>query len=126
MISLLGKINIIDNSGAKRVQLIKVLNNRKVGVAGDYIIVVAKKVKPKGKVQRGQIKRALIVRTRKETIQRDGSLIRFKTNAAIIVKRFGIKNKWVPFGTRFKGYVTTRLFNKKHMKIKSLTRASIK
>ena len=131
MISLLTDLEIVDNSGAKVGACIKILKKggrgSGVGVSGDNITVAIKKIKPYGgnKIEKGQVKRALIVRTKKEIYKRDGSTLKFKKNAAIILKKFGNKNIWIPYGTRIKGFVSSSLFNQSQMKIKSLSSACI-
>ena len=106
-----------DNSGARRVQCIKVLggSKRKYASIGDIIVVSVKEAIPRGRVKKGQIMRAVIVRTAKGVRRADGSLIRFDRNAAVLVNR---QNE--PIGTRIFGPVTRELRARQHMKIVSL------
>jgi large subunit ribosomal protein L14 len=110
-------LSVADNSGAKRVQCIKVLggSKRKYASIGDIIIVSVKEAIPRGKVKKGQVMKAVVVRTRNGVRRHDGSLIRFDGNAAVM-----INNQGEPIGTRIFGPVTRELRGKKHMKIVSL------
>ena len=110
-------LEVADNSGARRVQCIKVLggSKRKFASVGDVIVVSVKEAIPKGKVSKGDVHQAVIVRTAKEIRRNDGSAIRFDKNAA------GLINKQLePIGTRIFGPVTRELRAKKFMKIISL------
>jgi large subunit ribosomal protein L14 len=109
------KLKIADNSGAKEVQCIKVLANAKNAYVGDIIIVSVKSAIPRGKVKKGEIYPAVIVRTAKEIIRTDGSTIKFDTNAAVLLDK-----QHEPIGTRIFGPVTRELRQKKFMKIVSL------
>ena len=111
------KLNIADNSGAKRVQCIKVLggSKRKYAAVGDVIVVSVKEAIPRGRVKKGDIHRAVVVRTAKEIRRVDGSAIRFDNNAAVL-----INNQLEPIGTRIFGPVTRELRAKNFMKIVSL------
>ena len=111
------KLNIADNSGAKKVQCIKVLggSKRKYAAVGDVIVVSIKEAIPRGRVKKGDIHRAVVVRTSKEIRRVDGSAIRFDTNAAVL-----INNQLEPIGTRIFGPVTRELRAKNFMKIVSL------
>jgi len=106
-----------DNSGAKRVQCIKVLggSKRRYAAVGDVIKVTVKDAIPRGKVKKGEIYNAVVVRTRKGVRRNDGSLIRFDGNAAVI-----LDSRLEPIGTRIFGPVTRELRTKKFMKIISL------
>jgi len=106
-----------DNSGAKRVQCIKVLggSKRRYAAVGDVIKVTVKDAIPRGKVKKGEIYNAVVVRTRKGVRRTDGSLIRFDGNAAVI-----LDSRLEPIGTRIFGPVTRELRTKKFMKIISL------
>ena len=110
-------LEVADNSGARRVQCIKVLggSKRKFASVGDIIIVSIKEAIPKGKVSKGDVHQAVIVRTAKEVHRQDGSSIRFDRNAAVL-----INNNGEPIGTRIFGPVTRELRAKKYMKIISL------
>ena len=110
-------LEVADNSGARRVQCIKVLggSKRKFASVGDIIIVSIKEAIPKGKVSKGDVHQAVIVRTAKEIRRNDGSAIRFDKNAAVLVNK---SNE--PIGTRIFGPVTRELRGKKFMKIVSL------
>ena len=116
MIQMQSNLDVADNSGAKRVQCIKVLGGSKRRVAGvGDIIVSIKEAQPRGKVKKGDVHRAVIVRTRKDIRRADGSVIRFDSNAAVLVN----KNE-EPIGTRIFGPVVRELRGRKHMKIISL------
>ena len=117
MIQMQTNLDVADNSGARRVQCIKVLggSKRKTATIGDVIIVSVKEAIPRGRVKKGDVHRAVIVRTAKEIHRPDGSAIRFDRNAAVLINRQG-----EPVGTRIFGPVTRELRAKKHMKIVSL------
>jgi len=117
MIQTETKLNIADNSGAKKVQCIKVLggSKRKYAAVGDVIVVSVKEAIPRGRVKKGDIHRAVVVRTAKEIRRVDGSAIRFDNNAAVL-----INNQLEPIGTRIFGPVTRELRAKNLMKIVSL------
>ncbi len=108
---------VADNSGAKRVQCIKVLggSKRKTATIGDVIIVSVKQADPGRTVKKGEVVRAVIVRTAKEIRRADGSAIRFDRNAAVLINK---QNE--PIGTRIFGPVTRELRSKNFMKIISL------
>ena len=110
-------LDVADNSGAKRVQCIKVLggSKRRYASIGDVIVVSIKEAAPRGKVKKGDVHRAVIVRTAKDIHRPDGSTIRFDTNAAVLVN-----NQNEPIGTRIFGPVPRELRAKNHMKIISL------
>ena len=110
-------LEVADNSGARRVQCIKVLggSKRKFASVGDIIIVSIKQAIPKGKVSKGDVHQAVIVRTAKEIRINDGSAIRFDKNAAVLIYK-----QLEPIGTRIFGPVTRELRAKKFMKIISL------
>ena len=110
-------LEVADNSGARRVQCIKVLggSKRKFASVGDIIIVSIKEAIPKGKVSKGDVHQAVIVRTAKEIRRNDGSAIRFDNNAAVLINK-----QLEPIGTRIFGPVTRELRAKKFMKIISL------
>ncbi len=110
-------LDVADNSGAKRVQCIKVLggSKRKTASVGDIIVVSVKEAQPGQRVKKGDVARAVIVRTAKEIRRPDGSALRFDRNAAVIVNR---QNE--PIGTRIFGPVTRELRGRKFMKIISL------
>jgi len=115
MIQTESRLKVADNSGAKEVQCIKVLANAKNAYVGDVIIVSIKSAIPKGKVKKGEVCSAVIVRTKKEIRRADGSTIRFDENAAVLVDK-----QREPIGTRIFGPVTRELRAKKFMKIVSL------
>ena len=110
-------LEVADNSGARRVQCIKVIggSKRKFASVGDIIIVSIKEAIPKGKVSKGDVHQAVIVRTAKEIRRNDGSAIRFDKNAAVLINK-----QLEPIGTRIFGPVTRELRAKKFMKIISL------
>jgi large subunit ribosomal protein L14 len=117
MIQMRSNLEVADNSGARRVQCIKVLggSKRKTASIGDIIVVSVKEAIPRGKVKKGEVHKALIVRTSKEIRRGDGSSVRFDRNAAVL-----IDNKAEPVGTRIFGPVPRELRAKNHMKIISL------
>jgi large subunit ribosomal protein L14 len=117
MIQMQTNLDVADNSGAKRVQCIKVLggSKRKYASIGDTVVVSVKEAIPRGRVKKGQVLKAVIVRTASGVRRPDGSLIRFDRNAAVLVDPQG-----EPIGTRIFGPVTRELRAKKHMKIVSL------
>jgi len=106
-----------DNSGAKRVRCIRVLggSDRKYATVGDTIVVSVKTVIPNGTVKKGEVSRAVIVRTKKEVRRKDGSYIRFDENAVVL-----INNQNEPKGTRIFGPVARELRERQFMKIVSL------
>jgi large subunit ribosomal protein L14 len=110
-------LEVADNSGARRVQCIKVIggSKRRFASVGDIIIVAIKEAIPKGKVNKGDVHHAVIVRTAKEIRRNDGSAIRFDKNAAVLINK-----QQEPIGTRIFGPVTRELRAKKFMKIVSL------
>ncbi|MBE8220230.1 MAG: 50S ribosomal protein L14 [Alphaproteobacteria bacterium] len=117
MIQMQTNLDVADNSGARRVQCIKVLggSKRKSAGVGDTIVVSVKEAIPRGRVKKGDVMRAVIVRTAKEIRRSDGSAIRFDRNAAVLVSNTG-----EPIGTRIFGPVTRELRTSNHMKIVSL------
>ena len=117
MIQMQTNLEVADNSGARRVQCIKVLggSKRKVAGVGDVIVVSVKEAIPRGRVKKGDVHRAVIVRTSKEIRRTDGSSIRFDRNAAVLINKQG-----EPIGTRIFGPETRELRGKKFMKIISL------
>ena len=117
MIHVETRLEVADNSGAREVQCIKLLGGSRVHSAtvGDTIIVTVKEAIPRGRVRKGDIHQAVIVRTAKEIRRADGSAIRFDRNAAVL-----ITNQGDPIGTRIFGPVTRELRSKRHMKIVSL------
>jgi large subunit ribosomal protein L14 len=110
-------LDVADNSGAKRVQCIKVLggSHRRYAHIGDLIKVSVKEAIPRGKVKKGQVMNAVVVRTRKGVRRPDGSVIRFDTNSAVLLNA-----NMAPIGTRIFGPVTRELRGEKYMKIISL------
>ena len=117
MIQMQTLLNVADNSGAKSVQCIKVLggSKRRYAGIGDIIKVSVKDAIPRGKVKKGDIYNAVVVRTRKGVRRSDGSLIRFDGNAAVL-----LNNQLQPIGTRIFGPVTRELRSERFMKIISL------
>ena len=117
MIQMQSNLEVADNSGARRVQCIKVLggSGRKAAGVGDVIVVSVKEAIPRGKVKKGDVHRAVIVRTAKEIRRPDGSAIRFDRNAAVLLNK-----QDEPIGTRIFGPVTRELRSRKFMKIVSL------
>ncbi len=117
MIQAESNLDVADNSGARRVQCIKVLggSKRKYASIGDIIVVAVKEAIPRGRVKKGEVHRAVIVRTAKEIRRPDGSSIRFDRNAAVLISK---DNE--PIGTRIFGPVTRELRARQHMKIVSL------
>jgi large subunit ribosomal protein L14 len=110
-------LEVADNSGARQVMCIKVLggSHRRYAAIGDIIKVTVKEAIPRGKVKKGQVLKAIVVRTRKGVRRPDGSLIRFDGNAAVLLNA-----QDAPIGTRIFGPVTRELRNEKFMKIISL------
>ncbi len=117
MIQMTTVLDVADNSGAKKVFCIKVLggSRRKYASVGDVIVVSIKEALPNSKVKKGDVARAVIVRTAKEVARPDGSYIRFDANSAVLVNK---ENE--PIGTRIFGPVARELRAKKFMKIISL------
>ena len=117
MIQTETNLDVADNSGARRVQCIKVLGGagRRTASVGDIIVVTVEEAIPRGRVKKGYIHHAVIVRTAKEIRRPDGSAIRFDNNAAVLISRQG-----EPIGTRIFGPVTRELRAKQFMKIVSL------
>jgi len=117
MIQVESNLDVADNSGARRVQCIKVLggSKRKYASVGDTIVVSVKEAIPKGRVKKGQVMKAIIVRTAFPIRRADGSIIRFDRNAAVLINPQG-----EPVGTRIFGPVTRELRARNHMKIVSL------
>ncbi|CCQ74596.1 50S ribosomal protein L14 [Magnetospira sp. QH-2] len=117
MIQMQTNLEVADNSGARRVQCIKVLGGakRRFAGVGDVIVVSVKEAIPRGRVKKGDIHRAVIVRTAKDIRRADGTVIRFDRNAAVLVNKSG-----EPIGTRIFGPVTRELRAKQYMKIISL------
>jgi large subunit ribosomal protein L14 len=117
MIQVQTKLNVADNSGAKQLQCIRVLGGtrRRYARIGDIIVVAVKEALPNSKVKKGDVKRAVVVRTIKETRRHDGSYIRFSDNSAVLINPQG-----EPIGTRIFGPVARELRARKFMKIISL------
>lgn len=117
MIQEMTRLNVADNSGAREVQCIKVLGGSKIRYAGvgDVIVVSVKVAEPKGKVKKGDVKKAVVVRQAKEIRRTDGSYIRFDDNAVVV-----IDDSYEPVGTRVFGPVARELRVKGFMKIVSL------
>lgn len=117
MIQTRSVVDVADNSGAKRVMCIKVLggSKRRYANIGDVIKVSVKEAIPRGKVKKGEVMNAVVVRTRKGVRRDDGSIIRFDTNAVVL-----LNNQLQPIGTRIFGPVTRELRTENFMKIVSL------
>ncbi|ESQ15283.1 MAG: 50S ribosomal protein L14 [Thiohalocapsa sp. PB-PSB1] len=117
MIQMQTRLGVADNSGARSVQCIKVLggSHRRYAGIGDVIKVTVKDAIPRGKVKKGDVYSAVVVRTRKGVRRADGSLIRFDGNAAVL-----LNNQLQPIGTRIFGPVTRELRGERFMKIISL------
>ena len=117
MIQTESVLDVADNSGAKRVRCIKVLggSKRKYASVGDVIVVSVKDAAPNGKVKKGQVARAVIVRTKKEIRRRDGTYICFDKNSAVLIDK---DNE--PIGTRIFGPVARELRARRFMRIVSL------
>ncbi|MET0606545.1 MAG: 50S ribosomal protein L14 [Beijerinckiaceae bacterium] len=117
MIQMQSNLDVADNSGARRVMCIKVLggSHRKYASVGDVIVVSVKDAIPRGRVKKGDVMKAIVVRTAKDIRRADGSVIRFDRNAAVL-----INNQSEPIGTRIFGPVPRELRAKNYMKIISL------
>ena len=117
MIQMQTNLEVADNSGARRVMCIKVLGGagRRYASVGDVIVVSVKEAIPRGRVKKGDVLRAIVVRTAQGVKRKDGSMIRFDKSAAVIVNK---SNE--PIGTRIFGPVPRELRAKNHMKIISL------
>lgn len=117
MIQMQTNLDVADNSGARKVQCIKVLggSKRKYAGLGDVIVVSVKEASPTGKVKKGDVAKAVVVRTAKEARRADGSYIRFDTNSAVL-----IDDKNEPIGTRIFGPVARELRARQYMKIVAL------
>jgi len=117
MIQMQSHLFVADNSGARRIQCIKVLggSKRRFASIGDIIIVSIKDAIPRGKIKKGEVLKAVIVRTKKSFKRKDGTTIRFDKNAAVILDK-----QEEPIATRIFGPVTRELRTKKFMKIISL------
>ena len=117
MIQMQTNLDVADNAGARRVQCIKVLggSKRKYASVGDVIVVSVKEAIPRGRVKKGDVRKAVVVRTAKEVRRDDGTAIRFDSNAAVI-----LSNSGEPLGTRIFGPVVRELRAKNFMKIISL------
>ena len=117
MIQMTTELDVADNSGARRVMCIKVLGGagRRYASVGDKIVVSVKEAIPRGRVKKGDVLQAIVVRTSQSIKRKDGSVIRFDKNAAVIVNK-----QSEPIGTRIFGPVPRELRAKNHMKIISL------
>ena len=117
MIQMKSMLDVADNSGARKVQCIKVLGGtrRRYATVGDVIVVAVKEAIPNAKVKKGDVTRAVIVRTAREISRTDGSYIRFDGNSAVLLDA-----QHEPIGTRIFGPVTRELRNVQFMKIISL------
>ena len=117
MIQAESRLKVADNSGARQVLCIKVLggSKRRYARVGDVIVVTVKEATPNGAVKKGEVVRAVVVRTKKEVRRADGSYIKFDDNAAVIIDLQGN-----PRGTRIFGPVARELRDKRYMKIVSL------
>lgn len=117
MIQQMTQLDVADNSGAKRLGCIKVLggSRRRYASIGDIIVVSIKEAIPRSKVKKGDVKKAVVVRTKKEIKRTDGSTIKFDENSAVLINEQG-----EPIGTRIFGPVARELRAKKYVKIISL------
>jgi large subunit ribosomal protein L14 len=117
MIQVESKLKVADNTGAKVIQCIKVLGGtkRRYAGVGDVIVISVKDAIPGGTVKKGEVKKAVIVRTKKETRRKDGTYIRFDENAGVLINETG-----EPIGTRIFGPVARELRDKRFMRIVSL------
>lgn len=117
MIQVESKLDVADNSGARRLQCIRVVggSRRKYAGVGDLIVVSVKDAIPRGRVKKGEVMRAVVVRTANAVRRSDGSIIRFDRNAAVLINK-----QSEPIGTRIFGPVTRELRAKGYMKIVSL------
>ena len=117
MIQIQTELTVADNTGAKRVECIKVLggSKRRYAAVGDIIVISVKDAIPKGKVKKGSVHKAVVVRVKKGIHRNDGSKVRFDNNAAVLTDEKG-----EPIGTRIFGPVTRELRNRGQMKIISL------
>ena len=117
MIQMESILGVADNSGAKKVHCIKVLggSKRRYASIGDVVVVSIREAMPNGKVKKGDVARAVIVRTAKEIRRKDGTYIRFDENSAVLINAQG-----EPIGTRIFGPVARELRAKNYMKIVSL------
>jgi large subunit ribosomal protein L14 len=117
MIQPFTRLKVADNSGAKEIMCIKVLggSKRRYASVGDIIVASVKKALPNGKIKKGQVVKAVVVRTKKEVQRENGSLIRFDENAAVI-----IDNKKEPIGTRIFGPIAREVRYEGFQKITSL------
>ncbi len=117
MIQQESNLDVADNSGARRVQCIHVIGGsfRRYATVGDTIVVSVKDAIPRGRVKKGEVLRAVVVRTAKDIHRPDGSVIRFDRNAAVLINKQG-----EPIGTRIFGPVTRELRSRGYMKIVSL------
>src|SRR6201991_2569137 len=114
MIQMQTNLDVADNSRAKRVMCIKVLggSKRRYATIGDTIVVSVREAMPRGRVKKGDVRKAIVVRVSKDLKRRDGSTIRFDSNAAVLISNTG-----EPIGTRIFGPVPRELRAKNHMKI---------
>lgn len=117
MIQTESVLDVADNSGAKKLYTIKVIggSKRRYASIGDVVIVSIREALPNGKVKKGDVARAVIVRTKKEIRRKDGTYIRFDNNSAVLIDKQG-----EPIGTRIFGPVARELRAKKYMRIVSL------
>jgi large subunit ribosomal protein L14 len=117
MIQVESYLQVADNSGARKVQCIKVLggSKRRYASLGDVIVCAVKEATPNGNVKKGEVVKCVIVRVKKEVRRKDGSYIKFDQNAAVVIDASG-----APRGTRIFGPVARELRDKKYMKIVSL------
>jgi large subunit ribosomal protein L14 len=115
-------LEVADNSGAKKVMCIKVLggSHRRYAAVGDVIVVSVKEASPEGKARKGQVARAVVVRTAKEMRRKDGSYVRFDTNAAVLINKYK-----EPIGSRVFGPVARELKDKDFHKIVSMAGSEV-
>ncbi len=117
MIQVRSKIEVADNSGAKKLGCIRVLggSKKRYGTVGDIVVASVKEVIPNSKVKKGEVVKAVIVRTKKEIRRQDGSYVKFDDNSAVLINQYN-----EPIGTRIFGPVARELRAKRFMKIISL------
>jgi large subunit ribosomal protein L14 len=120
MIQLNSTLSVIDNSGAKLVKCIKILQGASVAKLGDEIIVAVQKAAPNKKIKKGEVGKSLIVRVKKELKRKDGSTLNFSENAVIMLNK-----KNMPQGSRILGLVPLELRQRKNMKIISIAQGVI-
>jgi len=120
MIQLNSNLNVIDNSGVKKVKCIKIAGGSFTGFIGDKITIAVQKVIPNRKIKSGEVLKSLILHTKKETQRKDGSTLKFFSNSVAL-----LNTKDLPLGTRIFGPVSKELRKRKHMKVVSIAQGII-